>query len=163
MAEPREAVMHRSHTRRSSAPPTVFAVALLVAVAALFSPGVSQAGPLFGLQGGLSFSPDQVVIGLHLKLPNIAEKLEFMPSADVGFGDDLTSFALNGDLKYHLAPENKLDPYLGAGLTANWFDGEGDMGGNVIGGLHVANRVFIEAKLGLGDVPDAKLMAGLTF
>ncbi len=86
-----------------------------------------------------------------------------MPSGEVGFGDDLTSFALNGDLKYHFAPDNSLDPYAGAGLTLNWFDSESGFGVNLLGGIHLANRIFLEAKFGVTDeVPDAKIMAGFT-
>jgi hypothetical protein len=156
--------MLRSHVRRIAASLAVFAVAMVVAAGTLLLPAASEAGMLLGLRGGMSFSPDQVVLGVHAKLPNLAKSLEFMPSAEVGFGDDLTSFALNGDLKYHFLPDNKLDPYAGLGLTANWFDGEDGFGINALGGLHVADRIFIEAKLGLSDeVPDAKLMAGLTF
>jgi hypothetical protein len=152
--------MNRSIARR-----TVVSLAVAFAAftaAALLAPSAAEARGL-GLRGGFSLSPDQIVLGAHLQLPQIAEKLEFMPSAEIGFGDDLTSFALNGDFKYHFAPDNKLDPYAGAGLTANWFDGEGEFGGNLLGGIHVADRIFIEGKVGLGDVPDAKFMAGLTF
>ncbi len=45
-------------------------VALMAA--ALSVSAVSHAGPLLGLRGGMSFSPDQVVLGAHLKMPQIA-------------------------------------------------------------------------------------------
>ena len=154
--------MNRTLVRRIPASLAPFAAAALVLAMAMLAPATSEA-KRFGLQGGFSFSPDQFVAGVHMKLPQIADRVEFMPSAEVGFGDDVTSFALNGDFKYHLIPGKALDPYAGIGATVNWFDGDGNAGANLIGGVHVAHRVFLEGKLGLGDVPDGKLMVGLTF
>ena len=52
---------------------------------------------------------------------------------------------------------------LGAGLTWNSFDGDSNVGGNAIGGLKFAGPFFAEVKAGIGDVPDFKIMGGMTF
>jgi hypothetical protein len=58
-------------------------------------------------------------------------------------------------------------PYVGGGFTVNWFDGEGDsdsdveFGGSILGGLALNPKYFVEAKIGLGDVPDWKFLIGV--
>ena len=45
-----------------------------------------------------------------------------------------------------------------------WFDTEGDseteFGGSILGGITISPKLFFEAKFGLGDVPDVKLVIG---
>lgn len=122
-----------------------------------------------GLRTGFSLNPDDFVIGAHYRTPPIAEDLYFVPSAEVGFGD-LTMVAFNADLHYLFEVKSRLAPYVGAGMTLNWFDGKGgadsqtEVGGGIIGGILLGQtkhgRMFFEVKLGLGDVPDAKFLVG---
>lgn len=120
-----------------------------------------------GLRAGFSLTPDDFVIGGHYRTPPIADNLYFVPSAEVGFGD-VTMFAFNGDLHYVIEVKSKLDPYIGAGMTINWFDFDGgsdtEVGGGILGGILLGEtehgRLFFEVKLGLGDVPDAKFLVG---
>jgi len=139
----------------------LFAVALV--------PVPAAASGDIGLRTGFSLSPDDFVIGGHYRTPPIADQLYFVPSAEVGFGD-VTMVAFNADLHYVIDVKSKLDPYVGAGMTINWFDADGpgnsdtEVGGGIIGGLLLGEtshgRLFLEVKLGLGDVPDAKFLVG---
>jgi hypothetical protein len=135
-------------------------VSALAFAAALFS--AANPAHAFGLQAGYSSSPDQFVVGLNIGIiPSIAH-LEIVPSAEAGFGDFDPMFGINGDVHYNFGGTG-LKPYLGAGLTWNSFDGDSNFGGNAIGGLKFAGPFFAEGKVGIGDVPDFKLMAGMHF
>jgi hypothetical protein len=147
---------------------TVLAGIALFALVLALAPLPAAAGDI-GLRTGFALNPDDFVIGGHYRTPPIAEYLYFVPSAEVGFGD-LTMVAFNADLHYLIDVKSKLAPYVGAGMTINWFDGENgadsqtEVGGGIIGGLMLGQtkngRLFLEAKLGLGDVPDAKFLVG---
>jgi len=132
---------------------------------------LGSAGPAFaesgiGFRAGLSLDPDDFVIGIHFRTDPISENnLFIVPSIEAGFGD-VTMLALNGDLHYVFNADAKVDPYIGGGVTVNWFDTEGDsdteVGGGVLGGILFGStrQMFFEVKIGLGDVPDAKLLVG---
>lgn len=131
------------------------------------------AGPAFasgniGFRAGLAINPDEFVVGIHFRTDPIdGKQLYIVPSFEVGFGD-ATMLAFNGDLHYVFDLESKLDPYAGGGVTVNWFDDNGqsdtEVGGSILGGLLLGEtdmgRMFLEMKLGLGDVPDVKIMVG---
>jgi len=129
----------------------------------LVGAGVSPGFAAVGLQAGASINPDDFIVGLHLKLKPIAENLSFVPSVEAGFGD-ATMIAGNADLHYNFQTKSKLAPYLGGGLTLNWFDfdagSETDFGGSVLGGIQLSQKLYFETKVGLGDVPDWKLVLG---
>lgn len=131
-------------------------VAALVVVAA-----PAFAGP--GIHAGMTINPDDFLVGLHWKSKPMAEHLALVPSVEAGFGD-ATMVAGNVDLHYDLQTESKLDPYLGGGVTLNWFDFDGgsetDFGGSFLGGITLSDKLFLETKVGLGDVPDWKIYVG---
>ena len=137
---------------------------LRAAIVGLFLVSVSAA-PVFaagaGLQAGLSLDPDDFVIGLHFKSKPMAENLIFVPSVEAGFGD-VTMIAGNADLHYVFKSSSELHPYAGGGLTLNWFDNDGgsdtEFGGSFLGGIQLNPKFALEAKLGLGDVPDWKFL-----
>jgi hypothetical protein len=114
-----------------------------------------------GLQAGASINPDDFVIGIHFKSEPVAESLIFVPSVEAGFGD-VTMIAGNADLHYIFKSKSKLAPYAGGGLTINWFDNDGgsdtEVGGSLLGGIKINPKFSLEAKLGLGDVPDWKFL-----
>jgi hypothetical protein len=129
---------------------------------------VVTAAPAFarpGLHAGLSINPDDFLVGLHFAFSPVAEDLTFVPSVEAGFGD-VTMVAGNADLHYTLPVESKLAPYVGGGVTVNWFDFDGgsdtEVGGSLLAGIHFSQKFFLEGKIGLGDVPDAKLYVGLS-
>ena len=124
------------------------------------------AAPAFaglGLHTGLSLDPDNFLVGVHFKSHPLAENLIFVPSVEAGFGD-ATMIAGNADLHYEFTTQSKLAPYVGGGATLNWFDhdegSETDFGGSILGGINLSPKLYLEAKLGLGDVPDWKFMVG---
>lgn len=150
-------------------------VALLV-LAAIPSAASAGAFSTFGPRIGFSTDPDQVVFGGQLGIYDVAPSLDFMPSGEVGIGDNATTVALNGDFHYRLPLEGaRWEPYLGGGVTllfVNFDNGFGDSsdtfaGGSLLFGASVptrnGSRFFSELKVGLGDVPDLKIVAGWNF
>jgi hypothetical protein len=149
---------------------TRWAVLAGIALFALALIPLPAAAGDIGLRTGFSLSPDDFVIGGHYRTPPIADYLYFVPSAEVGFGD-VTMVAFNADLHYLIEVKSKLAPYVGGGMTINWFDSGGgpgssdtEVGGGILGGLMLGKtehgRLFLEVKLGLGDVPNAKFLVG---
>ena len=116
-----------------------------------------------GLQAGLSLSPDDFLVGVHFKSSALDKNLYFVPSVEAGFGDN-TMIAGNADLHYDFNSNSKLHPYAGGGLTLNWFDNDGNsdtkVGGSFLGGISLTPKMYLEAKVGLGDVPDWKFLVG---
>ena len=140
----------------------VLLAALAIAVGAFAVPAFAKG--TVGLRGGFALDPDDFVIGLHFRTDPLSENLYFVPSVEAGFGD-ATMIAGNADLHYVFNTDSKLKPYAGGGLTINWFDtdnGDSDteFGGSILGGLMLTPKMFLEVKLGLGDVPDAKFLVG---
>jgi hypothetical protein len=135
-------------------------LAALAAFAVLASPAFAGVG----LHAGMTLSPDDFLIGLHWKSKPLAENLSLVPSVEAGFGD-ATMVAGNLDLHYDLQTGGNLAPYLGGGVTLNWFDFDGgsetDFGGSILGGISLSQKYFLETKVGLGDVPDWKIYVGL--
>ena len=150
---------------------TALVVLALVAVAS--APRPAHAGPFgFGPRVGFSTGPDQFVAGLGLVRP-LGQRIEIAPSLDFGFGADAFTAALNGDVRVNVALESKLKPYVGFGVT--WFtvnpDADGvdtydEVGGSLQGGIWINRGHWpefnIEARVGLGDVPDFKAMLGFS-
>jgi len=129
----------------------------------------AYADSTIGFRAGMAIEPDEFVLGIHFRTAPIEGKeLYIVPSVEVGFGD-ATMIALNGDLHWLFDLDSKVDPYVGGGITINWFDTDNgnsdtEVGGSVLGGLMLGNTslgpMFAELKLGLGDVPDAKILVG---
>ena len=133
---------------------------LFATLAAFASPAFAGAG----LHAGMTINPDDFLIGLHFKSKPMAENLSLVPSVEAGFGD-VTMVAGNLDLHYDLKGGGKMNPYLGGGITLNWFDTDGgsetDFGGSLLGGITLSEKWYFETKFGLGDVPDWKLYVGI--
>ena len=140
------------HTKRVLA-------ATLICLAAAVTP--SFAG--LGFHAGASLDPDDFIAGIRFKTHPIAESIYIVPNVEVGFGD-ITMIAGNLDGHYKFKTSSKYAPYVGAGLTLNWFDfedeGELEFGGSILGGLMITPKWFFEMKVGLGDVPDFKFVVG---
>ncbi len=130
-----------------------------------------------GPRVGFSSNPDQIVFGGQLIIGELAPSLTFDPSLEFGFGDHATLIATNFDLHYHFVLQNSpWRPYAGAGISLNFIEfdegfavdrSDTEVGLNLVGGAGVptssGNRFFTELKLGLGDVPDLKLLVGWNF
>jgi hypothetical protein len=126
----------------------------------------------FGPQLGFSQTPDQFVVGGHLQWGDVAPQLDFVPGIDLGFGDNTTLVSLNGDFHYRINTQTQWQPYVGGGVGIHFFsfdNGGSDTraGGHFIAGADVAtkghSRFFAEMKLGFGDSPDLKVLAGWSF
>lgn len=150
--------------------------ALLVAAALAAVAGAASAttiGPHIGFSG----SPDQVVFGGQMHFSDIAPQVDFVPGVDLGLGDNETVISLNGDFHYRFKVSSKWTPYAGAGLALHFvsWDNPGpgtdnsdtQGGGSLIGGAEVPTKsgssFFAEAKIGIGDGPDIKIIAGWQF
>lgn len=153
----------------------------LVIWAAMLAPGVAlaQSPPTaFGPRVGLSIDPDQLVLGGHVVVGDLAPDVTFNPSIEFGFGDDATVIALNIDGQYHFRVRGSAwRPYAGFGLGINFIEidvpspfndvSDTEVGANLIVGAGVPtrsnNRFFSEIRFGLGDIPDLKIIAGWMF
>jgi len=136
-------------------------VAALILVIAATTPAFAG----WGLHAGMSIDPDDFLIGVRFKSNPLEESGSFfiVPSVEAGFGD-ITMINGNVDGHYYFKTSSDLAPYAGLGLTLAWYDFDGgsdtEFGGSVLGGISLTEKYFFEAKLGLGDVPDAKLVVG---
>ncbi len=152
-----------------------------VAVASLFAASAASADTAWGLRGGMTFDPDQVHVGAHLEAGELFTQGYFVPNVEIGFGDDITTIAINPELIYRFLKRTRSDWgfYIGAGLGINHYswdtpegfngdDSDTELGMNILGGmsrkLGSGNEFLVELKLGVTDeMPDAKVTAGLTF
>jgi opacity protein-like surface antigen len=146
-------------------------------------PAAASAGSFtyYGPQLGFSQGPDQFVVGGHLKWNAVAPQLDFVPGVEVGFGDNFSMVSMNGDFHYKISSSSNWQPYVGAGVGVhfasldNSFNSNGNdnrssdtrTGGHFIVGAGVPtqgrSRFFTELKLGFGDSPDMKVMAGWNY
>ncbi len=146
----------------------------LVPVAAHAQAMVTSAGP----RGGLSMNPDQIALGGQLSLRGFAPDWSFDPNFELGFGDGVQVVQLDLDARYHMRLEgSEWRPYVGGGLgiafasvdNAPGFADNSDTGAglNLVGGFIIptrsANEWFLELRLGVGDIPDLKIMTGVNF
>ena len=141
---------------------SVVACAVLV-----ISAGTAAAqGP--GARAGVSVDPDQFYVGGHYETDELIERLYFRPNLEVGFGDDVTTVAVNIEAIYKYALRNHRDTrvYAGGGPAINFYDrdNESDAKGglNLLGGIEFG-KVFFEVKGGLFDSPNLKVGIGYTF
>ena len=148
-----------------------FARIVLAGIGALVACGAAFADT--GYQGwgprvGVADDPDQVVVGAHWDLGEFIPNLRFQPSAEVGFGDDVTTFALNIEALYMTPlPRSPWTFYAGGGPGVNVYDfdngSDTKAGLNVLAGLQHDNGLFFEVKGGLFDSPDLKVGVGYTW
>jgi hypothetical protein len=143
----------------------------LTASAGTRSAGFYGVGP----RVGFTVNPDQIHFGGHIDFGEIATNLMMVPNLEVGFGDNLTTIAPSFELDYRFRSDwGVWTPYLGGSAGPIFYSakhGGSDtkfgfyIEGGIMKGLSGENSgyFFIEAKLGLGDAPDAKFTAGWTF
>ena len=133
----------------------------------------------FGPRIGVSLDPDQLVLGGQLEMGELAPDLTFVPNLELGFGDDITTIQLNGDVHYHfLVSGSAWRPYVGGGIGVAFYsidlppgfsgdDSFTEVGLNIIGGAIVptqsGSRFFTELKLGIADLPEVKILVGWNF
>jgi hypothetical protein len=149
----------------------VCTVLALLALAAGPQAFAFEIAPRIGYTSDENF--DQIHIGGHVELAQPVLGLSFRPGIEVGFGDDVTFIAINGDMVYTFPELATADWsfYAGGGLALNIIKADGggdneDLGLNAVGGivksLESGNDLFFELRLGVEDSPDVKLTLGLT-
>ncbi|MDZ4722341.1 MAG: hypothetical protein SGI97_00295 [candidate division Zixibacteria bacterium] len=135
---------------------------------------VSPLEQSYGVRVGFGVGPDQFVFGPSAEIGQIFEYAYFAPSLDLGFGDNATVVALNPDLRVRLfsPPGSQAIIFLGAGPSLAFVSPQGgdnktEVGFSLTAGLKfpmgVQNYYDIETRIGLGDLPEVKVMFGLMF
>jgi hypothetical protein len=143
--------------------------------------GSAQAAAFpLGLRAGWTVDPDQFHFGGHIQLSELFPGFRLRPGAEIGFGDDVTQLALNGDLVYRFTELETAEwgVFVGGGL--GWYytkfdlpegyegdDDTTDLGltglGGIVRKLSGGQELSLEFRLGLEDAPDFKVTVGLTF
>ena len=133
----------------------------------------ASAGNSFGVRGGYDTDYDQLLIGAQSELGKVLEIARFAPSVDLGFGNNLTTFAFNGDVRVFLTPPKaSATLYGGAGLTMlivepKGGDSDSEFGLTLSGGVKFGagkTRIYnAEARLGIDKMPDLRLLFGIFF
>ena len=140
------------------------------------APARSSGMPPWGLRAGYTAweNVNQFHFGGHLKLGDVFPNVALTPGLEVGFGDDVTVLAVNGDLAYRVTElsEYPWGPYVGGSLSfiyvdADPFGSDTDLGLSLLGGttydLDGGNELLAEIRLGIMDAPGFKLTFGYTF
>lgn len=130
----------------------------------------------WGIRAGLGDDPDQGIIGAHWDLGTLIPKLRFMPSAELGIGDDHTIVSLVLPVHYTFTPDTNVTPYVGGGALLAFIerdrprrddDSEFDIAPTLAFGvewlLQRSGSVFVELDVSGGDTHDAKLLVGWTW
>ncbi len=128
----------------------------------------------WGLRGGFSVDPDQLYFGVHTESGPIYDVLRFRPNLEVGFGDNRTVVALNGEFVYPFALQNGTRLYVGGGPAINIVsrdrpnqpnrdDTDVQAGLNFLIGVNISENYFAELKVGAIDSPAVKIGFGYTF
>lgn len=157
-------------------PALTLACLLALALTAIPAPAAAQdiAYRGWGIRGGASDDPDQVLVGAHLNLGEFIPNLRFQPSLELGFGDDHQTLILTAPALYRF-PIDGFTLYGGGGLALgidrddegrNEEETEFVISPALAGGIEwpaAAGDVFLELGVMGGDLPNAKLMLGWTF
>jgi hypothetical protein len=125
----------------------------------------------FGLRAGLGLDPDQFVVGGQFAIGKRLGIAKIVPSVDLGFGSDVMTIDFNGDLLFKLNMEgSELSLYGGGGPTvafwdSDFSDGSWELGLSVVVGVQMPLRALksssVEARFGIGDIPDVRLLLGI--
>ncbi len=140
----------------------------------IFAASSVSAKNSFGVRGGFASTPDQLVIGGQAELGRALQTARFAPSVDVGLGSDLTAWTFNADFRWYLfnLPESGIKFYGAAGPTlllasAGKGGSDSNLGLSLVAGMRIpmkgGRRYNLEARFGIGDIPDFKLMLGILF
>ena len=137
--------------------------------------GADRFHPL-GLRAGYTSWENygQMHFGAHMKLGDRFPNVQLTPNLEMGFGDDLTLIALNGDLSYRFTElfTYPWELYGGGCLALNYLkprdvDHDFQLGiSGVIGmarALAGGNEILLEARFGILDSPGFKVTLGYTF
>lgn len=143
---------------------------IAVTLGLLCVPNPAHADFRFGVRGGLSSNPDQLVLGGSAWFYGLAPRLVIDGNLLLGVGDNVTSVRINGDFKY-LIPAGAvlLYPTLGPSLQffradcPTGFDCSGSEVGINFGGGVALQRFAFDLQLGLGDISEITMTATYFF
>ena len=126
---------------------------------------------------GFSVDPDQIVFGAQADFAGFYKDLLFMPLAELGLGDNITSLYIELDALYLFpAVDFPADLMAGVGVALAHYswdtpagfqgdDSEMEGGIEIIGAMGfdgpAETKPRLELKLGVGDLPDFKIMVSL--
>lgn len=135
----------------------------------------------YGVRGGINMNPDQLSFGAHVDAGTVSSRVRFQPSFELGLGNGVTLASANFDVHY-LFSQRAWRPYAGGGLGINFIDVNRGFGAgrgldvepvvNLVGGVEwgkpragsrAFRRYLLEARIGMGQTPDFRLVAGLSF
>jgi len=160
---------------------TMTAVCLISMAATVASAAEGESGVGFrgwGPRVGLSSDPDQALVGVQFDLGEFAPNVRWQPSIELGYGDDKASFYGNFMVSYYFPVKAAVTPYAGGQVTAWLFDQDGpdpnfddgfnaEIGAYAVGGIETklkgGTRFLAEVQVGVGDVPDVRVLVGWTF
>jgi hypothetical protein len=135
------------------------------------SPVAAQEKPVIGALAGVSGDPGQFWVGGHMELREVMSRVWFRPAAEIGAGDGLVLFSLDGEFVYHVKNSSpNWTPYVGLGpaLVVQAFrEGRGDSGVgagiNFVGGIREHKGLLAEIKIGAFDSPGFRVGIGWTW
>lgn len=160
--------------RRGFVPAVLLTLLVATAVSAQEEFDVSK----YGARLGFSSDPDQFTLGAYMQLDELAPHLSMRPSVDLGFGDSIFSLIGNADLQYSFVVGSSVVPFAGAGLGIAYYSFDtpagytGDssdtsIGLNIYGGAEMDlgdyKSGYLEARVGIDEMPDFKLTLGFGF
>ncbi len=156
--------------RASSFVPTLLALGFLLggsdAALAQAKAGLGFKG--WGVRGGVTVNPDQFHVGAHINAGTFAPKVRFQPYFDIGFGNNVTVGTVNLDAFYLISAKG-WQPYVGGGLCVAFYDYrrhlDVEAGLNLVAGFEwgTHRKLILEARAGVGDIPDLKVSVGVGF
>ena len=126
-----------------------------------------------GVRVGVSgTNPNQVYAGFHMGSAPGARRLQFRPNFEVGVGEGVTSWTLNGEVAYFTPVSTSWAMYYGSGPSLNIHRIRSasvertDTGLGINALFGIARRrtgMFAEVKGGFLDSPNLKIGIGYTF
>jgi len=151
--------------------------ALLAAlILTLLASSAWAAKPPLGLRAGYTSwkSTKQFHFGAHARLGELFPSVHFTPNLEMGFGDNMTVIAANGDLAYSFTElvNDPLGLYAGGSLSLIYtkphsFESDFNLGLSGLAGVTWkfgnGNEGLAEVRFGILDSPGFKATLGYTF
>jgi len=126
----------------------------------------ASSGTGFGVKVGFGIDPGQFVGGLQYALGENLGIFRMVPNAHVGIGNE-TTFDVNMDFLLRLLLADSNVAFYGGAAPSLFFGNNTHFGGNLIVGtqlpLSTTRATNVEARFGLGKVPDFRLLVTFLF
>jgi hypothetical protein len=131
----------------------------------------TQSGPQVGFTGGVSIDPEQAVVGVFWRSPELGGRFHIRPGVEGGFGNDIRLGTINIDFiaRFPLGA-SRWDLVQGGGpsIVLRRLDAAGrretdvGAGGSYVIGFAHESGFLGEFRIGGGNVPSLKIGAGWT-